>query len=44
VLIGVAQEKLVARKGFRHGGSARIPQFCHHDPINKPSSFNRHAY
>ena len=22
VLIGVAQEKLVARKGFRHGGSA----------------------
>jgi len=35
----VSQEKLVAGKGYRHGGGAAHPQLCHHDPINRPSRF-----
>jgi hypothetical protein len=40
VMIGVAQEKLVAWKGYRHGGSDAHPHFCY----RRMSAFPNHCY
>jgi hypothetical protein len=40
VMIGVAQEKLVAWRGYKHGGSAAHPHFCY----RRMSAFPNHYY
>jgi hypothetical protein len=40
VMIGVAQEKLVAWKGYKQGGSAAHPHFCY----RRMSAFPNHYY
>jgi hypothetical protein len=40
VMVGVAQEKLVAWKGYRQGGSAAHPHFCY----RRMSAFPNHYY
>jgi hypothetical protein len=40
VMIGVAQEKLVAWKGYKQGGSAAHPHFCY----RRMSVFPNHYY